>query len=112
MDLGLKGKKCVVLGGSRGIGKAIALGLADEGADVAICARSEPDLRVTESALRTLGVDAFAQTCDLADAASLAAFLDAARQALGAVEELLVVDGHGAKSQTDIAPENRAMRGS
>ena len=89
MDLGLKGKKCVVLGGSRGIGKAIALGLADEGADVAICARSEPDLRVTESALRTLGVDAFAQTCDLADAASLAAFLDAARQALGAVDVLV-----------------------
>lgn len=89
MDLGLKGKKCVVLGGSRGIGKAIALGLADEGADVAICARSEPGLRVTESALRTLGVDAFAQTCDLADAASLAAFLDAARQALGAVDVLV-----------------------
>ena len=39
MDLQLHGKRCVVLGGSRGIGRAIALGLATEGADVAVCAR-------------------------------------------------------------------------
>ncbi len=79
----------MVLGGSRGIGKAIALGLAGEGADVAICARSEPDLRLAESAIRTRGVKAFAQTCDLADADSLSSFLDAARAALGGVDVLV-----------------------
>src|SRR5690606_14331701 len=39
MDLGLRGKNAVVLGASRGIGRAIALTLADEGANVAVCAR-------------------------------------------------------------------------
>ena len=42
MDLRLEGKKALVTGGSEGIGKAIALGLAREGVDVAICAR-RPD---------------------------------------------------------------------
>ena len=44
MDLGLEGKVAIVTGGSKGIGRATALGLAQEGANVAICARGVEDL--------------------------------------------------------------------
>ena len=48
MDLGLKDKVAIVGGSSRGIGRAIAIALAKEGASVTICARNEPALRNTE----------------------------------------------------------------
>ena len=47
MDLGLKGKKAIVTGGGRGIGKAIARELAKEGVDVVIVARSKDELAAT-----------------------------------------------------------------
>ena len=51
MDLGLQNKAAVVTGASRGIGRAIALRLADEGAGVAICARGDVALREVEAEL-------------------------------------------------------------
>jgi 3-oxoacyl-[acyl-carrier protein] reductase len=89
MDLGLSGRNCIVTGGSRGIGRAIAVGLAAEGASVAICARTEGSLRDTEAVLRATGVRTFARTCDVGDASALASFLDASRQALGGVDVLV-----------------------
>ena len=50
MDLQLENKNAVVTAASKGIGRAIALRLADEGVNVAICARGESALRATESA--------------------------------------------------------------
>lgn len=89
MDLGLTGKNCVIIGGSRGIGRAIALGLAAEGANVAICARQEAPLRETERELAATGVRTHAAPCDIADSVALEAFLDGARTALGSVDILV-----------------------
>jgi 3-oxoacyl-[acyl-carrier protein] reductase len=68
MDLGLHDRAAIVTGGSRGIGRAIALALADEGCRVAICARGEDALRATEAELRARGVDAFAVVADVSRA--------------------------------------------
>jgi 3-oxoacyl-[acyl-carrier protein] reductase len=89
MDLGLRGKSAVVTGGSRGIGRAIALRLADEGAGVAICARSEPALRDAEAELRARSVPLYATVCDVADPEALDGFLNAARASLGRIDILV-----------------------
>lgn len=89
MDLGLKGKNVVVTGGSRGIGRATALTFADEGANVAICARGADQLEATRREIEARGVTAFAQACDVADADSLRGFLEAARRTLGGVDVLI-----------------------
>lgn len=89
MNLGLEGRNAVVIGGSRGIGRAIALGLAAEGANVAVCARQEAPLRETERELAAMNVRAHAATCDIADSVALEAFLEGARTALGSVDILV-----------------------
>ncbi len=89
MDMGLKGKTAVVTGGSKGIGRAIALGLAAEGVDVAICARNEEQLRAAERKILEYGVKAYAATCDVGDAAALETFLDNARAQLGRIDILV-----------------------
>lgn len=86
MDLGLSGRNCIVTGASRGIGRAIALGLAAEGANVALCARQDGPLGETTAELRARGVTVHAETCDVASADALGAFLEGARQALGGVD--------------------------
>jgi len=89
MDLGLSGKRCIVLGASRGIGRAIALGFAAEGASVAICGRNEQSLAQAAEDLRASGVHVHASACDLADAAALGRFLETARTALGGADVLV-----------------------
>jgi 3-oxoacyl-[acyl-carrier protein] reductase len=66
MDLGLRGRVAIVTGSSQGIGKAIALGLSQEGVRVSICARNEKQLNETTKEIRSLtGVDAIALQTDL-----------------------------------------------
>lgn len=65
MDLGIAGRVAVVTGSSRGIGRAIALGLGAEGANVVLCARGEEGLRETQSAVQALGVDTAAVAMDV-----------------------------------------------
>ena len=56
MDLGLRGKKAIVTGATRGIGRAIVEQLAAEGADIGFCARNEDEITETTAALKARGV--------------------------------------------------------
>jgi len=89
MRISFEGKRVVVTGGSRGIGRSIALGFAAAGAAVSICARNEEALRRTEGELRAAGVPAHAAVCDLADAAAVGAYVEAAAAALGGIDVLV-----------------------
>ena len=82
----LSGRRVVVMGGSRGIGRSIALGFAAGGAVVAICARGAEALERTRA---ELGADAYAAAADLADPAAIARFVPDAARALGGIDVLI-----------------------
>lgn len=89
MDLQLKGKKAIVIGASRGIGKAIAEALADEGCDVAICARGKAGVDEVVAALKAKGVRAIGGAVDIADGPALKVWITGAAGALGGVDILI-----------------------
>ena len=89
MDLGLKGKRALVTGGSKGIGRAIALGFAAEGADVSVCARNADEVGIAVSALKAKGVKAFGRAFDVADGAALAGWVNASASELGGIDALV-----------------------
>ena len=89
MKIELNNRKAVVAGGSRGIGRAIALAFARAGASVSICARGEGALRATEKELSAHGHRVHAASCDLADAAAVANYIATAAQALGGIDILV-----------------------
>jgi 3-oxoacyl-[acyl-carrier protein] reductase len=85
MQIVLKGKRAVVAGGSKGIGRSIALGLAQAGAAVSICARSRDSLEKTSAEITARGVKAHAGICDLADKEAIATYIAAAADSLGGI---------------------------
>src|SRR4051812_49237747 len=89
MDLQLRGRRALVTGATRGIGRAIALGLAREGADVAICARDEDAVRSTLKVIENEGVRAFGRALDVADRTALTDWVNAAAEALGGIDVLV-----------------------
>ncbi len=89
MQISFKGRKVVVAGGSRGIGRSIALQFAAAGADVSICARGEASLAQAAGELRAHGGAVHTAACDLADGAAVVGYVKAAAEALGGIDVLV-----------------------
>ena len=83
MDMSLEGKVAVVTGGSKGIGRQIALALAGAGADVAVAARGAEDLERTAADIRATGRRALALPADLFDPAAIEGLVERSQAELG-----------------------------
>jgi 3-oxoacyl-[acyl-carrier protein] reductase len=90
VDLQLKGKTALITGGSEGIGRAIAMALANEGVDIAICARRKEQLEAAAVEIsKTTGRKVVPITADLTKDADAANFVKSAAQALGRVDIMI-----------------------
>ncbi|HEY9288837.1 MAG TPA: SDR family NAD(P)-dependent oxidoreductase [Candidatus Dormibacteraeota bacterium] len=85
----LEGKVAAVTGASRGIGEAIAIALADSGADVAVLARTQPDLEKTAAGVREAGHEAHVVVCDVSSSASVRAGFEGIWERFGRVDILV-----------------------
>ncbi len=100
MDLGIRGRVALVTGASSGIGEAIALSLAAEGATLAVAARRRDRLEAVAAAAKRAGAtDARAFDVDLTESASIARLIAAVGDAFGSID-IAVLNGGGPKPGT------------
>ena len=104
-QLDLKGKVAVVVGGSSGIGRTIALGLAEGGADVVASARRMELVNTLADEIEKLGRKSLRVTCDVADRASLEKLLEACLEGFGKVDILVNAAGITKRAPTLDYPE-------
>jgi NAD(P)-dependent dehydrogenase (short-subunit alcohol dehydrogenase family) len=104
--LDLEGKVAVVVGGSSGIGKILALGLAQAGADVVASARRIELVNALADEIESLGRKSLRVACDVADRASLEKLLSACIEGLGKVDILVNAAGITKRAPTLDYPES------
>lgn len=86
-------RRVVVVGGTSGIGQAIALGFASEGADVIATSRSQEKVETTATALEERGATTARITCDVTEAATLERVRETATEKLGGIDAVVVSQG-------------------
>lgn len=95
----LKGKKALVTGGTQGIGKAVAIAFAKNGADVVICGRNEKKLKESEAELSAEGVKAKYIVCDVSDPAAAVKTVQESIKFLGGLDILANIAGISPKAE-------------
>src|SRR5271170_389120 len=104
--LSLEGKSAVVIGGTSGIGRALALGLANAGADVAASSRRQEQVDSTAAEIEQTGKRTLRVASDVADRASLETLLAAAVKQFGKVDILINCAGKTKRAPTIDFPED------
>jgi len=105
MDLGIKGKYALVTGGSRGIGRSIALALAEEGCNVAICARNEERIEETVVELEAKGIQSIGIPADVMIPADIELVMKTIIDSWGTIHILVNNVGGGGRWGTDVVEE-------
>ena len=113
MDLGLAGKRALVTGGSRGIGRAVSLALARQGVRVAACYnRASDDVASLTSELERTGSDSYTAQVDVSDEGSVSHLVGDLRERFGQIDVLVNNAGvvsHRPLAQLDLAEWRRII---
>jgi 3-oxoacyl-[acyl-carrier protein] reductase len=100
MDLGIKGKRALVMGGGKGIGRGIAEALAKEGVDVAVVSRNAATLQEAAASFAKHGVRTLAAAADLHDRATIESAFTQVVKAFGGID--ILVNNSGGPPPTDV----------
>ncbi len=93
MDLGIRGKTALVLASSKGMGKACAIGLGHEGANVAICARGSEELAKTRTEIEKSGAKILASPVDVTKSDQMKTFVQSVLDKFGTIHILVINSG-------------------
>lgn len=91
----LKDKVTIITGGGRGIGKAIALGFANQGSHIVVAARTESEIKLVEDKVRDLGRESLGITCDISDEEQVKNLISATLKKFNKIDVLINNAGIG-----------------